>query len=234
MHWTKRKTRALVAGLFVTSLGVVAASSASAVLPGSTFEGHDGNFVVNTAGNTDWVNAPNRHVGLDAINSQGDNSFGQGTSENDVNVTVVSGSIPNSKADLAQFLEANEQVTGGDIFLYLGWTRANQSGTTNFDFEVNQVKLADQADLTTPGPKALVRTAGDLLINYLFQGQGTPQVNLRTWTGTAWSAATPLVAPISESAINSVSVPNPFGLPNPLPAGQFGELAINLTDAGVF
>jgi hypothetical protein len=226
-----RATRALVVAAMVIALGVVLGNSAGAVLPGSTFEGDDGNFVVNTAGNTDWANAPNRHVGQDAINSQQDNSFGQGTSENDVNVTVIAGSIPNSKADLAQFLEANEQVAGGDIFLYLGWTRANQSGTTNFDFEINQ---ADQPDLTTPGPKTLARTAGDLLINYLFQGQGTPVINLRTWTGTEWSAATPLATPIAEAAINTASVPNPFGSPTPLPAGQFGELAVNLTDAGVF
>jgi hypothetical protein len=109
---------------------------AHANLPGSTFEGHDGNYVVNTAGNSDWTNAPNRVVGNDAINSQQDNSFGQGTSENDTNVTVVSGSIPNSKADLAQFLVANEQGANGHTYLYLGWTRANQSGTTNFDFEI--------------------------------------------------------------------------------------------------
>src|SRR5829696_9862935 len=93
---------------------------AQANLAGSTFEGNDGNYVVNTAGNTDWTNAPNRVVGQDAINSQQDNSLGQGTSENDVNVTVVSGSIPNSKADVAQFLVADEQAANGDIFIYLG------------------------------------------------------------------------------------------------------------------
>ena len=141
---------------------------AHANLPGSTFEGNDGNYVVNTAGNTDWANAPNRVVGTDLINSQQDNSFGQGTAENDVNVTVISGSIPNSKADLSQFLVASEQGANGHTYLYLGWTRANQSGTTNFDFEIN--KLA-QPDLTTPGSKTLNRSVGDLLVNYLFQGR---------------------------------------------------------------
>jgi hypothetical protein len=201
---------------------------AQANLPGSTFEGNDGNFVVNTAGNTDWVNAPNRVIGTDAINSQQDNSFGQGTAENDTVVTVVSGSIPNSKADLSQFLVASEQAANLHTYLYLGWTRANQSGTTNFDFEIN--KLA-QPDLTTPGTKTLVRSTGDLLVNYLFQGQGTPQIEIRTWTGTAWSA--PVSGVVAEAAINTTSLANPFGLPNPVPAGQFGETAIDLTASGI-
>jgi len=225
---TGRRSLAILAmaGLLLAGVGL----EAGATLPGSNFEGHDGNFVPN--GGVDWTSpAPNLHVGQDAINSQADNSFGQGTAENDTNVTVISGSIPNSKADLAQFLVSNEQVANGDIFLYLGWTRANQSGTTNFDFEINQV---DQPDLTTPGAKTLNRTPGDLLINYLFQGQGTPTANIRTWTGSAWSAAVPLASPVSEAAINTTSLPNPFGSPTPLPAGQFGEMAVNLTDAGVF
>ncbi len=228
MH-SKHKRRALLASAAVVAAGTLMATSASAVLPGSTFEGNDGNFVPN--GLVDWTNVNPIHTGSDLINSQQDNSFGQGTSENDVNVTVVRGSIPNSKADLAQFLESDEQAANGDIFIYLGWTRANQSGTTNFDFEINQ---EDQPGLLTAGPVALNRTAGDLLINYLFQGQGTPVINLRTWTGTAWSAATPLAAPIAEAAINTTQLANPFGLPALLPAGQFGETAINLTAAGVF
>jgi hypothetical protein len=114
---TGRRSLAILAmaGLLLAGVGL----EAGATLPGSNFEGHDGNFVPN--GGVDWTSpAPNLHVGQDAINSQADNSFGQGTAENDTNVTVISGSIPNSKADLAQFLVSNEQVANGDIFLYLG------------------------------------------------------------------------------------------------------------------
>jgi hypothetical protein len=220
--------RGLFAVVLLTAGILITVGQASASLPGSTFEGNDGNFVPN--GGTDWTSpAPNRVVGLDQINSQSDNSFGQGTSENDTNVTVVTGSIPNSKADLAQFLIANEQAANGHTYLYLGWTRASQSGTTNFDFEINQ---AAQPDLTTPGPKALVRTTGDLLFNYLFQGQGTPQINFRTWNGTTWSAATSL-ATSAEAAINGGNTANPFGSPSTLPAQQFGETAIDLTAANI-
>jgi hypothetical protein len=141
---------------------------------------------------------------------------------------VVSGSIPNSKADLSQFLVASEQAANGHTYLYLGWTRANQSGTTNFDFEINKLS---QPDLTTAGSKTLNRSVGDLLINYLFQGQGTPQIQIRTWTGTVWSS--PVSGVVAEAGINSTSLANPFGLPNPLPAGQFGEASIDLTASGL-
>src|SRR5512132_2286022 len=99
----RRRTRLLVLTLLVASaLAVFFVAASSANLPGSTFEGNDGNLVVNTPGNTDWVNAPNRVIGTDLPTGQTDNSFGQGTKEDSTAVTVVSGSIPNNKADLAQ------------------------------------------------------------------------------------------------------------------------------------
>jgi hypothetical protein len=211
---------------------VVGTSTAAANLPGSTFEGNDGNLVVNTAGNTDWANVSGLVTGNDLPTGQQDNSFGNGTKENDINVTVGLGSIPNSKADLGKFLFASEIAANGDVLMYLGWTRVNTSGTTNFDFEINK---AAQPDLTTPGPKTLVRTVGDLLVNYDFQGGAqTPTLALRTWTGTAWSDATPLAAPVAEAEVNRVAVLDPLTDPDStLAAFTFGEAAINLTAAGV-
>jgi len=223
--WIPASVLTILAACFIFVAG------ASGNLTGSTFEGNDGNLVVNTPGNTDWVNAPNRVIGNDLPTGTGDNSFGQGDKEDDPLVHVGLGSIPNNKADLAQFYVGSEQKAAG-IFLYLGWTRANQNGTVNFDFEINQKQ---QPDLTTAGAKTLVRTTGDLLINYLFQGQGTPTVAIRTWTGSAWSAPQDASA-FSEAAINSGgAVANPLpGAANPTPINQFGETAINLTAAGVF
>src|SRR5215218_7100461 len=129
----RRRRIGVIAALTGLLATVCLVSSAEANLTGSTFEGNDGNLVVNTAGNHDWVNAPNLQVGVDLASGQTDNSFGQGTQENDVNVTVVTGSIPNSKADLARFAVASEFVNGSN-FLYLAWTRENLSGTVNFDF----------------------------------------------------------------------------------------------------
>ena len=207
-------------------------ASALANIPGSTFEGGDGNLVVDTAGNTDWTNVANKTSAADLPTGQNDNSFGQGTSENDINVHVGTGSIPNSKADLGRFASAF-QFIGGNLYLQLAWTRNNLSGTTNFDFEINQ---APQPDLTTVGDKTLVRTAGDLLITYDFLGGAQkPTLNVRTWTGSVWGPATLLPATVAESEVNrggSVS-DAPIGGGTNVPAFAFGEANINLTAAGI-
>jgi hypothetical protein len=124
-NFHKRQTRrwwyagaTLMAVAFFAVFFVV---GASANLSGSTFEGNDGNLVVNTANNTDWCNDatapvspnlcttpfPGLHTGVDLASGTGDNSFGQGTKEDNSAVTVVSGSIPPQKSDLTRFYEAS-------------------------------------------------------------------------------------------------------------------------------
>src|SRR5262245_54155089 len=70
--------------------------SCLAPLAGSTLAGGDGNLLTNptTFGTTDWQNVGGLHTGIDLASGSGDNSFGQGTKEDDPNVSVVSGSIP--------------------------------------------------------------------------------------------------------------------------------------------
>ncbi len=229
-----------------TALGLSFAGPVLANLPGSTFEGNDGNLVVNTAGNTDWENAPNRVRGDDLASGTSDNSFGQGTKEDDPAVTVVTGSIPPQKSDLTRFYVANE-FTGGSNFLYLAWERSNVLGSANMDFEINQ---AAQPNLTTTGPKTLVRTAGDLLITFDFGGSGSPVLGLLKWVTTGatsqcfsanalpcWGNRVNLsAAGFAEGAVNAVTVTDPIppGAPVTLAAGKFGEASINLTAAGVF
>jgi len=216
----------------IAATAVLWVAGAGANLANSTFEGNDGNLVVNTAGNHDWVNAPNLSVGVDLPTGTSDNSFGQGAKENDVNTTVVAGSIPNSKADLARFAVAGE-VIQGDTFMYIAWSRENQSGTVNFDFELN---AAPQPDLTTPGPKVLVHTVNDVLINYAFQGgSNTPTLTKYTWNGNDWGTGQTISGSCEEAQTNSATVSENLG-GNPAvdrPAQQFGEAAINLTCAGI-
>src|SRR5262249_11525712 len=167
--------KAKVAGALLGMVGLATVGlygSASANIPGSSFEGNDGNLVVDHAGNIDWATfianplQYNYHAGQDLPTGTGDNSFANGSKEDDTSVTVGNGSIPNSKADLARFATAS-QIIGTDVYLYLAWSRENQSGTVNFDFELN--KLA-QPNMTTLGPKTLNRSVGDVLISYDFQG----------------------------------------------------------------
>lgn len=228
----RRKTRWVAVALVTAAFAVILTASASGNLTGSNFEGNDGNLVVNTPGNHDWVNAPNLSVGVDKPTGTTDNSFGQGAKEDNVNTTVVSGSIPNSKADLARFAIAGE-VIGNDTYMYLAWSRANQSGTVNFDFELN--KLA-QPDLTTPGAKTLNRSVNDLLINYAFQGgSNSPTLTRYHWNGTNWVNDGVISSACSEGATNAATVSENLG-GNPAvnrPAQQFGEASINMTCAGI-
>src|SRR5215217_7318670 len=175
-RWWLIGTTGVLAAVFAVFF--VAASGAN--LAGSTFEGNDGNLTVNTAGNTDWVNAPNRVRGDDLASGRTDNSFGQGTKEDDAAVTVVTGSIPPQKSNLTRFYVANEFAAGKN-FLYLAWERSNVLGSANMDFEIN--KLA-QPDLTTTGARTLNRSAGDLLITFDFGGSGSPVLGLLRWTTT--------------------------------------------------
>jgi hypothetical protein len=161
-----------------------------AILSPSTFEGNDGNLVVNgAAGSKDWESSTiNRVRGDDLASGRNDNSFGQGTKEDDANVSVVTGSIPPQKSDLTRFYVGNETVSGKS-FLYLAWQRSNVLGSANMDFEINK---ASQPNLTTTGPKTLIRTAGDLLVTFDFtNGGGNPVLGALKWlTGGESTPAT--------------------------------------------
>lgn len=223
--------------------------SCSAPLAPSSFEAGDGNLVPNQAGNTDWSTVANLNTGIDLPSGTGDNAFGQGTKEDNANVTVVSGSIPPNKSDLTRFYEASE-LAGGDNYLYLGWERTNVLGSANMDFEINQNATANFSGSTT-GPVTINRTAGDLLVTFDFtNGGGTPTLGLLRWVTTGptsqcfssstlpcWGNHVSLNGTDSIGAVNNIdAVTDPIApnAPRSLPALTFGEAAINLTTAGVF
>lgn len=280
---TKKRTWGVLVGVTALTLGIVIPAGVSfADLPGgcdfspanngtpncngplsgSTFAGGDGNLLTSptTFGSTDWQNVAGLNAGFDLPTGTGDNSLGKGSKEDDPNVNVVSGSIPPNKSDLTRFYEASEfSSVNNHNFLYLSWERTNVLGTANFDFEINQ---KTQPDMTTAGPKTLVRTAGDLLVTYDFDnGGGVPTIGLLRWLTSAavpvvpgfatnvclasnsfpcWGDQVVLDGTDSIAAVNNLgSVTDPLfsGQPNyinPVPALQFGETAIDLTKAGVF
>ncbi|MFD7153254.1 hypothetical protein ACFV9C_01560 [Kribbella sp. NPDC059898] len=218
--------------------------AADANLAGSTFEGNDGNMVVNTSGNTDWVNAPNRVRGDDLASGSTDNAFGQGTKEDDPSISVVNGSIPPNKSDLTRFYVGSE-TAGGNVYLYLAWERSNVLGSANMDFEINQLA---QPNLTTTGAKTLNRKAGDILITFDFtNGGGNPVLGLLRWVTTGASSqcfsanAVPCwgnrvnlsAAGFAEGAVNSGTISEPIA-GGTLAGLEFGEAAINMTAAGIF
>ncbi len=227
-------------------------------LSGSTFAGGDGNLLASptTFGTTDWQNVAGLNPGFDLPSGTGDNAFGQGTKEDNPNVTVVTGSIPPNKSDLTRFYEASELGSNGHNFLYLAWERSNVLGSANMDFEINQHATPGLTGTTT-GPVTLTRTAGDLLVTYDFtNGGGRPTLGLLTWLTAAagntasqcfssstlpcWGKQQTLNGGDSIGAVNNLNAvtdplfPTSPNYINPVPASQFGETAIDLTAAGVF
>jgi hypothetical protein len=226
----------------------VAVTTTSGDLSGSTFESGDGNLAVDTAG-TDWANAPGLSTRNDLPSGTGDNAFGQGSKEDGAAVSVVSGSIPPNKSNLTRFYVAHENANG-KFFLYLAWERSNILGSANMDFEFNQASqpLSD----TTLGAVTLNRTAGDILVTYDFGGSGKPTIGLLRWltagagntTSQCYSAnALPCwgnrvdmsATGYADGAVNATTVTDAVEVPSiSVGANQFGEAALNLTDANIF
>src|SRR6266571_834591 len=185
--------------------------------------------------------------GADNPSGSTDNAFGQGTKEDDANVTTVSGSIPPQKRDLTRFYEASQFANGGN-FRYLPWERTNNLGSANMDCEINQ---ATTPGLGNPGPHTIKRTAGDLLVTFDFNnGGGKPALGLNFWVTSGstsqclssnslpcWGNHVNLNSTNSIGAVNNLdAVTDPIApnAPRSLPALTFGEAAINLSAAGVF
>src|SRR4051794_24383519 len=249
-----RRLRASLATLAALAIGAVVFVAASgAGLTDSTFEGNDGDMIVNHGGTdwSSWAGNPSLRTLLDLTSSSSDNAFTQGTHEDDPNVTIDAGSIPNSKADLSRAYVASETVAG-QPFLYLAWERASLSGTVNFDFELNQKATAGWTSSTT-GPVTINRTEGDVLITYDFNGNptGAAELTLLYWltAGNGHTSSdctksgeklpcwgnrillTPTSNPPAVGAVNLATIDEPImGGGATLTQQLFGEAKINLGD----
>jgi hypothetical protein len=244
-RWWYAGATLLTAALFAVFFVV----GASANLSGDNFEGGDGNMVVNTPGNTDWANATGVNTGIDKPAGSTDNSFGQGTKEDNAAVTVVSGSIPPNKNDLTRFYEQSTLGANNHTYLRLAWERLVNIGNANLDFEINQKTTAGFTGSTT-GAVTLNRTAGDVLVTYDFGGSGTPTLGLNFWLTAAagntvsqcfsanalpcWGKHVTLNGSNSEGAVNTIGITDPLNNNASLGIGLFGEANIDLTAAGVF
>ena len=232
-------------------------------VPGGSSIAIDGNLIVDPS--PDWASPPTNLDGKTlscvsplvgcARDTTGatDNSFGQGTSENDAVPTVVDGSIPNNKSDLTRFYITNNRITVGSAvhdIVYLGWERVQApTGTTNMDFELNQSSTLSSNGVTP------VRTAGDILVEYdLAKGGSVPVLDFHVWVTAAsaggltaaqaceasnkfpcWGKADTLTTNVAAS-INTDTVVDPIApnAPRKLDPLTFGEASIDLQAAGIF
>ncbi|HZT94458.1 MAG TPA: DUF11 domain-containing protein [Gaiellaceae bacterium] len=216
----------------IVAFGLVFVASSGAILTGSTFEGNDGNMVVNASNHTDWASLAGKsglQTLVDLPSGQSDNAFGVGSKEDDTQVTVVTGEIPPNKNDLTRAYLYNE--VNGSSFLYLAWERAAAIGDAHVDFELNQHATSGFTASTT-GKVTLNRTVGDLLIAYDFGGSGTPDITLFKWDGMQWADQQDLSAlGYAEAAVNGSAFSDVLNNNAGVDVGDFGEASINLSSA---
>ncbi|MFD7976978.1 collagen binding domain-containing protein [Streptomyces sp. NPDC059071] len=240
----KSVIRALATAAVLAAAIAPAIPALSAPLPGtisldgSNFEIEKNANIVVDHGGDDWASIPQgigdnqEHRKDDLLSGPSDNSFAEGTKENDTAApTIGTGSIPNNKSDLKTFGVYTEKTAAGRNFLNLFWTRVQDpTGSTNMDFEFNQSSTLSSNGVTP------VRTPGDLLIGYdLPQSSSqnpdpTLDLSLRRWTGSQWGSPQVLsqqgdaTGGINTSAITA---PNADGL-GALSIRTFGEAQLDL------
>jgi hypothetical protein len=217
---SRRRLRVVLPAAAVLVVGLLAptaamASHPEASLPGSNFEiDVDANLKVDDPAppSLDWANVAEVRA-TDAVNGTGDNSYAGGVKEDTACPGATTDSIPPNKSDLLSFHVYEEAATplGPQGYLNLAWSRVSDpTGTTLMDFEFNQSSTP-----CTSGPN-VVRTAGDLLIEYAIdQGGARADITGRTWTGTAWGPALDLDvnspvcggAPCATGTINLTPIP---------------------------
>ena len=126
----------------------------------------------------DMAGDPALKTGYDEPSGQNDDSLHG--KEDDVDIGLVFGSIPQNKSDLLRFYVFHRRmgsVGSEQDLLHVGWVRANKLGSANMDFEFNQ-----SSELGSNG-RTPVRTVGDFLVTFTF-GSGGNQVELSIarWT----------------------------------------------------
>jgi hypothetical protein len=260
---TRRRAaaRGAIATLVTTLVALAAPGLAPVAAADTTFEASDGNMVADGTG-PDWASFANKincvqplaDCALDLATGTGDDAFGQGSKDDKSTLDVVDGSVPNAKDDLARLYAAGENRSG-HTWVYLGWVRNATSGTANFSIELN--KVATTAVPTVGKPYTIARTAGDLLVLYDFAKGSkvdTFQLRLSKWvtsgaprtvcqansTVPCWGKAVDITkaayakGSINKSPTTDKLYPEPSGGPaNGLPTLTFGEVAIDLTAAGI-
>lgn len=211
-------------------------------LPGSQFQGGDGNQD-NAAGLIDWQGMQaDGKVGHTSDPQANDNIFTQGSKELSPDGWVLgtsNGGATPASGNVLDIYRAFQHPIGGDAFVYLAFTREASNGTIYVTFELNQDARTWK---NSAGFEIPCRTTGDILISYTDQGNGV-SVEVQRWvTDTAAPngcaktgrlQAAPLRPNVDvQGAFNTGSAITNYlpGFYNAtIPLLQFAEAAVNLT-----
>jgi uncharacterized repeat protein (TIGR01451 family) len=213
-------------------------------LPGSSFEGGDADQAASAPLRTDWQNvSPVNHSpdpNLDDNIFAGGNE-GKESDPGNWNFATQNGGSTPGKNNILDAYSFNDPVST-NVFLYLAFTRGDDTGTTYMAFELNQ-----RSNLWNNGKADIpCRTTGDIIVSYQVSGN-SPDVILQKWTTTTADATTGCARTGSlsdftaftdnvdvQGAVNAAPItnylPSSFTWPgNQIPAKLFGEAALNLT-----
>jgi hypothetical protein len=236
-------TCALALGVGTARAQTIGVSPTNNPLPGSQFQGGDGNQD-NSSGLIDWegLRADGR-VGHTSDPQANDNVFAGGSTELNPDgwgLTTEAGGAAPASGNVLDIYRGLDHPKGGDAFLYLAFTRADSTGTIYVTFELNQ---DDRTWTNSLGATIPCRTTGDLLLSFDNHGN-TADVEIARWvTDTAapngcartghLSAASNLTPNGDvQGAFNYGSsitsfLPGFYG--GTVPQLRFGEAAVNLT-----
>ncbi|HEX4717627.1 MAG TPA: hypothetical protein VH300_03790, partial [Thermoleophilaceae bacterium] len=239
--------------LGVSTAGAVTLTPTTAPLPGSNFQGGDGNED-NPAGDLsnppdgvndiDWQAISSTPGAIDAVNP--DMAFSGGTKESQPGswsfASEGSGVNPSKDNLLGAWSSSAPNVSGPpNAYLYLAYNREAQTGNTFNTFELNQLATTwnnGQAQISC-------RTTGDLLISYEVASGGSPpnvDIVVYRWIADTSDAVTGCSKtghfqtidpqPNAEAAVNAANITNYLStgfIGNTFLKGTFGEAALNLT-----
>jgi uncharacterized repeat protein (TIGR01451 family) len=210
-RWMSTSSRARVLGfLLAGSLALLAAMSfgaagasafttaATCALPGSEFQGGDGNqntpskieqefcstlAVPPSPTTRDWQSdvAAGKVVTSTDPQANDNELTGKENVPNNWKLGAHGGGVTPPKDNIiTAWSEVEPQVT--DTFLYLAFQREGDVGTTFLTFELNQVKGEWE---NKAGSRIPCRTTGDVLISYEVSGSSIGEVVVQEWISTA-------------------------------------------------
>jgi len=234
--------------MFIVSAGAVvppASCTTTNHVTGSNFEIEpDANLFDGPGDCIDWLAGGAGSAFLASVQKKsdlptgsGDDSFGQGTAEDNPNPTIVDGSIPPNKSDLKAF-GVNSETTLAGKTLQLFWSRVQDpQGTTNMDFELNAIqcdgtaaKCANNGTSKKPVFVTPLRSVGDKLITYdLSRGGTVATISIRSWAGSAWGPSSTISGSSSTAAfgsVNTTAIADASDGIGPLSPFTFGEASI--------
>jgi hypothetical protein len=212
-------------------------------LPGSQFQGGDGNQD-DTATLIDWqgLQADERVQHTSDPNAE-DNVFAGGAKEGEPgkwSFAIDKGGAVPASGNILDSYSAVDRPPGGDVFVYLAFTREANNGSVFASFELNQ---DPRLWTNSKGARIPCRKTGDILITFDPHGTGT-EVLAERWvtdqtdpaTGCATvghiqsdASLTPEVVQAAFNDESSITNYLPGSYAGTIPQLNFGEGANNLS-----